>query len=183
MTELITLSMSGLAVPRTGLRVTSLKQLKTSDGVAYTANVREGRKALGVIENHGSGGDTCFVPVSHDGRQAMEQFAAACRRNGEPLRRGDVYEHLVDEYELTRMAKRCEKKRTSLVRGLGDEGNELHLIEVTMPSVWLARGDHPHQERLARNLAQYQPAPRAWQFWDGERWAPLVVPGPAEAAA
>jgi hypothetical protein len=182
-TELITLPLSGLEVPHTRYRITGLQQATTRNGIAFSANVREGRALLGVIENHGDGGGTWFYPGTRNGRHAMGEFIAACRWKGEPVGEEEVYEYLIDEYDLGRTAKRCARKRTSLLRGLDADGYTLHTVEAKVPPVWLASGDYPYMDHLARGLAQHQPAPEAWQVWDGEQWKDLAVPDVAGDAA
>ncbi|MFG2210940.1 hypothetical protein [Streptomyces sp. NPDC048638] len=181
MTELTTLPLTGLEVPHTRYRITNLQQATMSCGTAFSANVREGRTLLGVIENHGHGGGTWFSPATRTGRQAMAEFTAGCRWKGEPVGEEEAYEHLVDEYDLARTARRCERKRASLLRGLDADAETADVIEVKIPAVWLARGDYPYMSQLARSLAQHQPAPEVWQVWDGEQWKELVLPDVASS--
>ncbi|MEU4077699.1 hypothetical protein [Streptomyces venezuelae] len=182
MTDLTTLPLTGLEVPHTRYRITNLQQMTTSCGVAFSANVRQGRALVGVIENHGSGGGTGFTPADRTGRQGMAEFTRACRWKGEPLGEEEVYDHLIDEYDLARTAKRSARKRTSLLRGLDADGCTEHIIEAKVPAVWLARGDYPYMGQLARELSGQQPAPKVWQVWDGEQWQELVLPDTTSSA-
>ncbi|MFJ1662209.1 hypothetical protein [Streptomyces anthocyanicus] len=168
--------MTGLEVPHTRYRLTSLQQTEMRCGVAVSVNVREGRALLGVIENHGNGGDTWFNAVSFDIRQTMRDFVASCRWKGKPVSEEEAYEHLIDEYDLARAAKRCARKRKSLLRGLDAEGYMVHSVEADVPSVWLARGDYPYMNQLARELREERPRPASWQVWDGEAWKDLQLP-------
>ncbi|MET8605824.1 hypothetical protein ABZV92_20005 [Streptomyces rubiginosohelvolus] len=176
MSHLTTLPMTGMEVPHTRYRLTSLQQTTLRCGVAFSVNVREGRALLGVIENHGNGGDTWFDAASYDIRQAMRDFVASCRWKGEPVSEEQVYGHLVDEYDLARLAKRCARTRKSLLCGRDAEGYLLHSIEADVPSVWLARGDYPYMNQLARELREERPSPASWQVWDGEEWKDLQLP-------
>ncbi|MER0477400.1 hypothetical protein ABR737_03310 [Streptomyces sp. Edi2] len=183
MTDLTPLPLTGLEVPHTRYRITSLQQVTMSCGVAFSANVREGRALVGVIENHGRGGGTWFTPADRTGRQGMAEFTRTCRWKGEPISEEEVYDHLIDEYDLARTAKQYARKRTSLVRGLDADGYTDHIIEAKVPAVWLARGDYPYMGQLARGLSRYQPAPEVWQVWDGERWQEIVLPNIANSSS
>ncbi|WP_052412479.1 hypothetical protein [Streptomyces mutabilis] len=183
MTNLTTLPLTGLEVPHTRYRITSLQQVTMSCGVAFSANVRQGRALVGVIENDGRGGGTWFIPADRTGRQGMAEFTRACRWKGEPISEEEVYDHLIDEYDLARTAKRNARKRTSLLRGLDADGHTEHIIEAKVPAVWLTRGDYPYLDQLARGLAKHRPAPDAWQVWDGEQWQELVLPNTASSAS
>lgn len=84
---MITLPHTVLHVPHDRLRVTSLRELPTSNGVAFTANLRLDRKQVGVIEDAGRGGGPLFSPYPDTGFgfTALNAFAAACRHHGEPV--------------------------------------------------------------------------------------------------
>ncbi|MDW8804332.1 hypothetical protein P1P68_05885 [Streptomyces scabiei] len=184
MTEPTTLPLTGLEVPHTRYTITSLQQVTTRNGIAFSANVKKGRTLLGVIENTGDGGGTWFYPGTPNARQAMAEFTAACRWNGKPVGEEEVYERLIDEYDLARTAKRCARQRTSLLRGLDDDGGDNFLTVVAeVPSVWLASGDYPYMRQLAHDLARHEPAPATWQVWDGEQWKDLPLPEVAGNAA
>ncbi|MFJ5645889.1 hypothetical protein [Streptomyces sp. NPDC093223] len=183
MTEPTTLPLTGLTVPHTRYRITSLQQATTRNGIAFSANVREGRTLLGVIENQGNGGGTWFYPGTPGGRQAMAEFTAACRFNSSAIGEEEVYEHLIDEHDLARTAKRCARQRTSLLRGLDGDARNSHTLVAEIPSAWLASGGYPYMRQLARDLARHEPAPNTWQVWDGEQWKDLPLPDPAGDAA
>lgn len=176
MTKPTALPLTGLEVPHTRYSITSLQQATTRNGIAFSANVKEGRTLLGVIENHGDGGGTWFYPGTPGARHAMTEFTAACRWNGSPIGEEEVYEHLIDEYDLARTAKRCARQRTSLLRGLDEDARNSHTIVAKVPPVWLASGGYPYMRQLANDLAQHEPAPVAWQMWDGEQWKGLPLP-------
>ncbi|WP_217231398.1 hypothetical protein [Streptomyces anulatus] len=176
MDQLITLPLTSLEVPHSRYRLTNLRQITMGCDVAFTVNVREGRVLLGVIENHGNGGDTWFNAATFDHRQAMREFTASCRWKGEPTSEEDVYGHLVDEHELSLAARRCARTRKSLLRGLDADGDTVHTTEAGAPSVWLARGDYPYMNQLARELRELRPSPGSWQVWDGEQWKDLKLP-------
>ncbi|MFE1189908.1 hypothetical protein [[Kitasatospora] papulosa] len=176
MGHLIALPLTGLEVPHARYRLTSLRQATVGCGVAFSVNVWERRVLLGVIENHGNGGDTWFNAATCDYREAMREFTAACRWKGDRISEEEVYEHLVDEYDLARAAKRCARKRTSLLRGLDADGDVVRSEEARVPSVWLIRGDYPYMNHLARELHDHQPLPASWQVWDGEQWKDLTLP-------
>lgn len=88
--ETFTLPHSGLKVPHTGYAVTSYREHKSWDGVAFTATLRLNGKIVGTIDNEGRGGPDTFHPTAstaegyRDNRDAVEAFAAHCTRNGEP---------------------------------------------------------------------------------------------------
>jgi hypothetical protein len=182
MTEPTTLPLTGLEVPHTRYSITRLQQATTRNGIAYSANVKEGRTLLGIIENNGDGGGTRFCPGVPRARQAMAEFTAACRRNGSPLGEEEVYEHLIDEYDLARTARRCARQDMSLLRGL-DEDARSHTLVAKIPSVWLASGGYPYMRQLADDLARHEPAPAVWQVWDGKQWKDLPFPDATGDAA
>lgn len=182
MTELTTLNLTGLQVPHTRYHLADFEQMTTRNGVAFHATVNEGDYCLGVIENDGNGGGTWFYQHTAKDRQTMKDFTAACRLDGQTIDPERVYELLVDQHELSQEAARCQRQRTSLLRGL-DAGEWYGVTAVAKaPSVWLTRGDYPFMSHLARVLAQHQPTPEVWQVWDGERWHNLALPTIGEAA-
>ncbi|WP_103529236.1 hypothetical protein [Streptomyces sp. SM12] len=180
---LTTLGLTGLEVPHTDYQLTGIEHMRTRNGVAFRALVNDRNHCLGVIENDGHGGGTWFYPNTAADRQAMDRFVAACRCNGRAVSAEDVYELFVDQYELSRQAARCEREGSALLRGVDNAGAWHGVTVVTkVPPIWLARGDHPHMSHLVRDLAQYQPAPDVWQFWDGTRWQDLALPAAGENA-
>ncbi|MDQ1645713.1 MAG: hypothetical protein QOJ50_1897, partial [Cryptosporangiaceae bacterium] len=64
---MITLPHSHLQAPHDRLRISSLKQLTMSGGVAFTATLRLGSKKAGVIEDSGRGGGPLFQPEPGSG--------------------------------------------------------------------------------------------------------------------
>jgi hypothetical protein len=95
---LIPLVHSDVHVPHRRLRVTSLNQLPTSDGVAFTAEVRLDTTPVGMIENDGHGGATTYVAVSSSpfNWRHLRQFVAQCRRNAEPVDEQTLLNALAD---------------------------------------------------------------------------------------
>lgn len=74
--------MRSRVLPVTGRRVpaepeyvlSKMRQMGTSDGVAFTAEVRVGGRVVGLIENHGTGGGTWFSGATAADRKAWEEF-------------------------------------------------------------------------------------------------------------
>lgn len=95
---MISLRHSRLRVPHARLRVSTLKELEMADGVAFTATLQLDGQRVGVIENHGRGGGTTYQPDpdSRFGYDELNTFAAACRRDDEPVSTEGVLNDLVD---------------------------------------------------------------------------------------
>ncbi|MEU7822948.1 hypothetical protein [Catellatospora sp. NPDC049133] len=99
-----TLPHTGLQVPHTDLKATSLRELNTSRGVACVSTLRLGSRIVGTIEDRGVGGETMFEPkdMRTFGYDEINAFATACRHHGETCSTEHVLNELVEEYDHQR---------------------------------------------------------------------------------
>lgn len=183
---------TGLRVPHARYRVTSLRQHKTHDGVAYAATLRYDGKTIGTIENQGTGGPTTYYPNSlrtqpgHHSREDLDAYAAQCTTDaGEPESAEMVLDNLVTEYEWPkRIAKAAAKNRivlrfmTHLVDGDHTVGEPYPTYEVQVAAHLL---DKPDVLRTVL-LRDGATGPVSWwQVYDGTAWRdaterPAIVP-------
>ncbi len=162
---------TGLWVPHDRLRVTSPRELPTCDGVVFTATPRLGKHKAGVIENHGTGGSTLFRPdpKAGFGYRELNEYAAACRKNGEPVSTETVLNDLVEEYDVARLVKRYAAKGGTVARLMSADGYRLADARIPrMPATPAQR------QRIAEYLAGELSEPGAvWQLWTGQHCEPL----------
>jgi hypothetical protein len=106
------------------LRVSSLKELPMSDGVAFTATLRLDGKRVGVIENDGHGGGPLYLPDpgSRFGYGELNAFAAACRHDNDGVCTEAVLNDLVTEYDLTLRITRATATGATLLRLVTADG-------------------------------------------------------------
>jgi hypothetical protein len=106
----ITLIHTGLSVPQDAPQVSALRELPTFDGVAFQATVRRRGRDVGLIENNGGGGQAAFRPYpgSGFGYDALNAFAAACRRGGEQVSTEGVFNDLVEFSDRSRSGSPCD---------------------------------------------------------------------------
>ncbi|GGM90037.1 hypothetical protein ACFFX1_49330 [Dactylosporangium sucinum] len=183
---LVTLPHSGVQVPDAALRVTSLRQLPTRDGVAFQAVLRRGRNRVGTVENEGRGGETSFYPAAPNlfGYAELNAFADACRTaSGGPCSTEQLLNELVNEYDTARIVTADARRGRVTVRLMAPviEGDP-DLYTAEFASVGVPSGTAPNLAEVARVLATTRPAgPRGrWQYWTGAAWQTL--PDPAAAA-
>lgn len=183
-TELVTLPHTGIQVPDATLRVSSLRQLPTPDGVAYTATLRQGRTPVGTIHNEGTGGATGYHPLAGSpfGLRQLAAFVVASRTaDGQPLSEEQLLEDWVTEHEHTReVAKAARLGRSPLrLRGPLDEQHFPDVIftarHATAANVTTAAGRTALITELRRTPIR---AGQWWQLWTGERWEDLTPPPP-----
>lgn len=129
---LIALVHSDVRVPHRRLRVTALHQLPTSDGVAFTAELRLDTTPVGTIENDGHGGETTFRSRHHDmfGWRQMQEYVERCRRHGDHVDEATLLNSLVDEFDLTAEITRAAKAGLTLVRLMDPQGRCLTIRAV-----------------------------------------------------
>jgi len=90
-----------LRLPHDRVRVTSLHQLPTHDGVAYTAELALDGQFVGTIENDGNGGATTYHAVNSSAFnwRHLREFVHGSRRAGQSVCEETVLEALVTEYD------------------------------------------------------------------------------------
>jgi hypothetical protein len=178
---------SGLTVPHLGYTVTAYTELKTDDGVAFTATLRLNGKIIGTVENEGVGGPDTFHPNdAHALRTqmtALETFAAACvDAAGTTAELDIVLGDLITEYQTGRDITRAAKHGHALLRMMqdwqGDHGPMGWAVEtaITEAPPTLA-ADHARLRSFllgSRELAA--PALAWWQIWDAgaRRWSDVT---------
>lgn len=119
--ELTALPHSGLRVPDTNVKVTALKGNLTTNGYAFTANLKRGAKLVGSVQNEGRGGGTWFYPAGavNGGwnRNEFDEFVKACRdKAGNPVDAEKVLDDLVEECESPKNIAKLARKGLVAVR-------------------------------------------------------------------
>lgn len=186
----IRLPQTGLHVPDRSLSLTAYKQLKTSDGVAFTANLRVRNKRVGLIENAGTGGMTFFHATEPRvwGETQIEAYAARCRtEEGKPVTVEDLLNELVEEHEAGRWVASCVRKKQVPLRKMGvpwlNDGDQPDPDFGPYPHEMLAArqpSTAEHANLLAKELLRKYPtgAHSWWQMWNGQGWHD-ISPRPA----
>ncbi|GAA1110006.1 MULTISPECIES: hypothetical protein [Nocardiopsis] len=124
---MFTLPHTGMQVPDTRIRVTSLKEVDLGTGIAWSAVVRAGKTKLGTVSNSGRGGPTDFNATTDAAQRRTAAFVAACRdRDGAPMDTENVMETLTEEYEWARDIAKAEKKGRYVVRYADEHGMPGH---------------------------------------------------------
>ena len=85
-------------MPHDRVRVVSLQQIDTHNGVAYTAQLALDGEVVGTIENDGNGGPTTYYSLNSSpfNWRDLEAFVRQCRRRGQPVSEEQALEALVD---------------------------------------------------------------------------------------
>jgi hypothetical protein len=166
----------GMRVPHDRLTVTSLEQVPTANGVAFTATLALDGQPVGTVTNDGNGGPTeLYSPNSLFGWRGMRAYVADCRYRGEPASAERVLDALVDEYDLARTVAQAQAVGGSVARLLDEAGFTLAIREVKpAPRGWDAL------RHLAGQLAATAVHPRGheWLIWTGSSWFTLPYPSP-----
>lgn len=164
-------------------RVTSLKQLNTRNGVAFTAVVRIGKRRIGTLDNEGNGGGTWFHQDTYDDYQAWNRFVADCRDDGNQVQAEKVADALVEEYDTDREIKRQLRTGGTLARGMCQSGYAIYKANVSCPAATAS-----HDKRVVESLLRTKTEPWdgvvTWQVWDGSQWRTVGTSGkpyPADA--
>jgi hypothetical protein len=181
-TGLVTLPRTGIRVPDANLRVSSLRQLPTPDGVAYTATLRQGSTPVGTIHNAGDGAGTSHSPLAGPpfGLRQLAAFVAASRAaDGQPTSEEELLEDWVTEFEhdkevttATRLGRSPLRLRSPL--GAADTFHDEHFDDAyytarhaTAAKVTTAAARTALVDQLLRIPIE---AGQWWQLWTGERW-------------
>ncbi len=204
-TTLTVLPHTGLAVPDATLRVTAIKQMRHSHGVAWEATLHRAADHVGWFANTGHGEESTFNPSNWDtfSLRDFERFARACTRDGEPLAYDELaIDALVTEYDMQVDIDAARAKGRAVLR-LADPAGTYPDLTVAHP---FRLRDLPAQQRLLNELRMRQarrngvldwldqtswtPQQRqavlregVWEWWDGTAWTPLAgLTSPPEAA-
>jgi hypothetical protein len=184
--DLVTLPHTGIRVPGLGLQVTSLRQLRTPDGVAYTATLRLGPTPVGTIANEGNGGATVYHPTAGSpfDRQQLAAFVAASRTaDGQPMPEEQLLEELISEYENVKHVTQATRARRSPVRLMAPIGDRLDAGYATVHRTTAAKiATAAQRAALITDLQRRQVDEGVWwQLWTGQRWEDLTAPPPPAA--
>lgn len=177
---------TGLRVPDRRLSLTHYRELATSAGVAFTANLRVGGRIVGLIENEGRGGMTWFR--ASDWRiyseKQLEEYAGRCRtEDGETPNVENLLDTLVDEHDWTSKVKAAT--RTGKL--------QLRLMDASISGFppfahGEARSAVPDDDKQWKALAEQvlnrmAPGPDGWwQAWTDQGWRD-VTPRPQGVSA
>lgn len=186
--ELVTLPHTGVQVPDPTLRVSSLRQLPTPDGVAYTATLRRGRTPVGTIHNEGMGGATSYHPSAGSpfGSRQLAAFVAASRTaDGRPISEEQLLEHWVTEYEhdkeittATRLGRSPLRLRSPL--SAADTFHDEHFDDVYYTARHATTANVTTADDRTALIAELRRIPiepgQWWQRWTGQRWEDLTTP-------
>lgn len=166
----VQLTHTDMRVPHERLRVTTLRQHTTANGVAYTATLSLNGTEVGIIENHGNGGQTWLRPARTNlGRSPIDEFTHGCRLRGEPVSEEDVLVALVNEYDTDRIIRAATSAGATVVR-LRDAGGHVLDLQLVSGRVDLAT----IRAALASAPPQYSHAGGVeWQIWSARRWRHL----------
>jgi hypothetical protein len=184
----VTLPHTGIRVPESNVHVTSLQQIPTPDGVAYTATLQRAGTVVGTIHNDGNGGPTFYHPAcgSPFGARQLAEFAAASRTgDGAPMTEERLLDDLITEFENTQHVAAATRAGRSALRLMGPIGPGEHVAAqyCAMRHDAAAKVETPGQR--AALVLQLQLRAQAgpgqwWQLWTGQRWDDLT-PRPHEA--
>ncbi len=172
---------TGLHVPDRSLTITAFKSLATSDGYAFTGNLRRNNKQIGTIENHGTGGMTFFHPVDFRafGERELNEYAAQCRtEEGGPVTAELLLDDLIEELLYEREIKKLGKQGRTLLRLMDNTYPNSGPYSFTQMGARMP-GTDAHWKELARQVAaRPDTKPRAkqwWQAWNGTGWIDLTT--------
>ncbi len=173
---MITLPHSGLIVPNDDFRVSSLKQLETHDGVAFTGTLRWQGKIVGTIENQGTGGGTWARIHDATADAVLTSWVSAARYEDRDAGGEEVMDDLISEYDWGKQIKAAEKKNGTALRLMVAEAE----LEGMRPYpytfiIWSAPVTDANKERVLARLGDGGGNPPAdarlwWQVWNGEAW-------------
>lgn len=174
---------TGMRVPDRSLTVTGYKELKTSDGVAYTAKLRVDNRIVGLIEQGGHGGPTLFQAGDWRtyGERELAAYAAACRfETGSPVDMENLLDFLVEEFDCAKRVAAAAVKGKMVLRLLDADG----VADLGWPpqtvSEWSCRKprSEAHWGEMSRQIVVKAGKPEAaqwWQGWDGQQWRDVTA--------
>ncbi|GGL51599.1 hypothetical protein [Planomonospora parontospora] len=172
---------TGLQVPDARLRVVRCRPRYASRW-EYRALLVRGEQRVGHIRGPlpdvaepgpagvaGGGPVVSFHPRGRAFTEAdLEDFAAACRLDGQVLSSARVLTLLVDEYRIEQMVRGCARRGGVMARCCGE--GWVHYIPL--------RAYPRSAGQCAAALAQLERASGVggpWRIWDGRHWSPLSV--------
>jgi len=171
-----------MRMPHDRVRVVSLQQMDTHNGVAYTAQLAYDGEVVGTIHNNGNGGATEYHSLNSSpfNWRDLHAFVQQCRRRGEPVSEEQVLDALVDEFDLDHIVRHATADGATVVRLLDEHGYQLDMLTVRpAPTSWQQR------DRLGRRLQAEHAHPHGvqWVIWSGRTWRYLVHVADADQQA
>jgi hypothetical protein len=166
---------TGLRVPHTRLRVSSLKTLPTPDGEAFTATLRLQGRIVGWIDNDGRGGPTGFrTNGTSFGWRDLQAYVATCRTAaGRAPSEDTVLDDLVEEYRCQRRVASADRTgHTALRLCEAFNGDVLHVGMATAARITT---DAQRQQLIAELAGTPITHREWWQLWTGTAWQDLTA--------
>ncbi len=162
-----------LRMPHDRVRVVSLQQIDTHNGVAYTAQLALDGEVVGTIENDGNGGPTTYYSPNFGpfNWRDLDAFVQQCRRGGQPVSEEQALEALVDEFDLDQIVHHAAADGATVVRLLDEHGYQLDLL-IARPA---PRSAAQRTGLAGRLLAEHRHAAGVeWVIWSGRCWRYLT---------
>lgn len=181
--ELLRLPHTGLRVPDRSLSLTRYRELSTSDGVAFSANLRVNNRIVGLVENQGHGGGTWLRADDRRvyGEVHSADYAARCRsEEGEPVTVENLLDALVDEHDWTRRIAAAGRRGAMVLRLMDHALSGTERLPDFPPyphdRATIANARVPWPLLVKRVLAEIPPGPHGWwQAWTDERWQDVTA--------
>lgn len=187
----VKLPATGRTMPDAPITFGALRQMQTSDGVAYVLPLKYRGERFGEIENQGTGGGTWFRPSAPGAQQIWDEYVARCKEL-DPARYGPmqtptgpyewaherVADDLVDEVDLHKRLKRTAKSAL-IVHKAEEWGVEDDL------DTWPRRDPYGYASAKGATIDALDTLrPRLLadgftHYWTGSEWAP-ISPTPEE---
>jgi hypothetical protein len=134
--------------------------------MAYVAQLLLDGQPVATVGDDAAGNGLDLVCTNPAAIEALEQFLAGCRYEGEPVGWARLLEALADEVYLAVAVKQTTADGEALVRTVDDSGHTRALRPIhPKPSGWAAL------TRLGTDLARESTS--RWEIWTGGSWQPL----------
>ncbi len=160
-------------MPHDRVRVVSLQQMDTHNGVAYTAQLALDGQIVGTITNNGNGGATEYYALNSSpfNWRHLATFAQGCRRRGQTMSEEQVLDALIDEFDLDQIVRHAAADDATVVRLLDEHGYQLDLLTARPTPSFAAQ-----RTGLARRLLAEHRHPKGveWVIWSGRGWRYLT---------
>ena len=184
-TDLVTLPHTGIRVPDVNLQISTLRELPTPDGVAYTATVRIAGIPVGAIHNDGAGEQARYRPAAGSpfGYRHLAGFVVAASRStdGRPLTEEQLLEALITEYRIARHVDAATRAGRTPLRLQAPSGPETDGAGPAGPPITVdldtaTNVTTPAQRDALAATLQRRYVDAWWQLWTGQRWEDLTTP-------
>lgn len=175
----IRLPHSGMWVPDLSLSLTAYTEMQTTHGVAFKANLRVNKKAVGVVENTGRGGMTMFYASDPKtfGENHLRDYARRCgTAEGKTVDPEMLLDQLVEEHDWSRRVASAARRNRLVLRQMD------HYYEDEAPFVTeIAQSMVPRHDKdwaqLSRQISEkVRPSSKSWwQAWTGTAWRDVTA--------